>query len=161
MGRQRVPHDTVFIGQPLWASIGFTLPALLGAAMAAPGRRPVLLIGDGAARLTIGELGTLIRYRVPALDVPSPDETGPGFVDHSPAPQQRDVRQPNGVQQPVQVAFCSRPVDEHVGKHRGRYRQQGLGGAHETLQGIGIRDRSRDHERCSRSVDRQFGDVRR
>lgn len=69
MGRQRVPHDTVFIGQPLWASIGFTLPALLGAALAAPARRPVLLIGDGAAQLTIGELGTLIRYRIPALIV--------------------------------------------------------------------------------------------
>lgn len=69
MGRQRVAHDTVFIGQPLWASIGFTLPAVLGAAMAAPSRRPVLLIGDGAAQLTIGELGTLIRYRIPALIV--------------------------------------------------------------------------------------------
>ena len=25
-----------FVGQPLWASIGYTLPALLGAGLAAP-----------------------------------------------------------------------------------------------------------------------------
>jgi indolepyruvate decarboxylase len=67
MGRQRIPHDAVFIGQPLWAAIGYTLPALLGAAMAAPLRRPVLLIGDGAAQLTIQELGSLIRFGIPAL----------------------------------------------------------------------------------------------
>jgi indolepyruvate decarboxylase len=69
MGRQRIPHNTVFIGQPLWASIGFTLPALVGAALAAPQRRPVLLIGDGAAQLTIQELGTLMRYQIPAIVV--------------------------------------------------------------------------------------------
>lgn len=55
------------MGQPLWVSIGFTLPALLGAALARPERRPVLLIGDGAAQLTVAELGTLIRHRVPAI----------------------------------------------------------------------------------------------
>jgi indolepyruvate decarboxylase len=59
----------VFGGQPLWAAIGFTLPALLGAALARPERRPVLLIGDGAAQLTIAELGTLLRRRIPAVIV--------------------------------------------------------------------------------------------
>jgi indolepyruvate decarboxylase len=67
MGAQRLPGGTLFMGQPLWASIGFTLPAILGAALAAPERRPVLLIGDGAAQLTVGELGTLVRNRVPAI----------------------------------------------------------------------------------------------
>jgi TPP-dependent 2-oxoacid decarboxylase len=71
MGTHRLPHDAVFIGQPLWASIGYTLPALLGAALADPARRPVLLIGDGAAQLTIAELGTLLRERIPALVVVS------------------------------------------------------------------------------------------
>jgi len=69
LGSHRLPDDTVFIGQPLWASIGYTLPALLGAALAAPQRRPVLLIGDGSAQLTIAELGTLIRQHVNALVV--------------------------------------------------------------------------------------------
>lgn len=69
MADHRLPHDVVFVGQPLWASIGFTLPALLGAALARPDRRPVLLIGDGAAQLTIAELGTLLRHRIPAIIV--------------------------------------------------------------------------------------------
>jgi TPP-dependent 2-oxoacid decarboxylase len=69
MGAHRLPRDVLFIGQPLWASIGFTLPAILGAALAAPQRRPVLLIGDGAAQLTVGELGTLVRNRIPAIVV--------------------------------------------------------------------------------------------
>jgi TPP-dependent 2-oxoacid decarboxylase len=69
IGAHRLPGDVLFMGQPLWASIGFTLPALLGAALAAPRRRPIVLIGDGAAQLTIAELGTLVRNRVPAIIV--------------------------------------------------------------------------------------------
>lgn len=67
LGQHHLPSDTVFIGQPLWASIGYTLPALLGAALAAPKRRPVLLIGDGAAQLTIAELGTMLRHGLNAI----------------------------------------------------------------------------------------------
>ena len=69
MGTHRMPHGVTFIGQPLWAAIGYTLPALLGAALADRSRRPIVLIGDGAAQLTIAELGTLIRDRVPAVVV--------------------------------------------------------------------------------------------
>jgi indolepyruvate decarboxylase len=61
MGTHRLPHGVTFVGQPLWASIGYTLPALLGASLAEPGRRGVLLIGDGAAQMTVQELGTVIR----------------------------------------------------------------------------------------------------
>jgi indolepyruvate decarboxylase len=50
-----------FIGQPLWGSIGYTLPAALGAAVAHPDRRTVLIIGDGAAQLTVQELGAFSR----------------------------------------------------------------------------------------------------
>jgi TPP-dependent 2-oxoacid decarboxylase len=63
----RLPHDVLFIGQPLWASIGYTLPAFLGGALAAPDRRPVVLIGDGAAQLTIAELGTVLRNGIGGL----------------------------------------------------------------------------------------------
>jgi indolepyruvate decarboxylase len=69
MAGERLPHGVVFGGQPLWAAIGFTLPAILGAALARPERRPVLLIGDGAAQLTSAELGTLVRHGVPAVIV--------------------------------------------------------------------------------------------
>ncbi len=61
MADHRLPHGVAFIGQPLWGSIGYTLPAALGAAVAHPDRRTVLLIGDGAAQLTVQELGTFSR----------------------------------------------------------------------------------------------------
>ncbi|MEJ7304522.1 thiamine pyrophosphate-dependent enzyme, partial [Staphylococcus caprae] len=38
--------DNTFIGQPLWGSIGYTLPATLGTQIANPYRRNILLIGD-------------------------------------------------------------------------------------------------------------------
>lgn len=69
MARHRLPGGVTFIGQPLWASIGYTLPAALGAGLAQRGRRPVLLIGDGAAQLTIQELGQFDREGVPAVVV--------------------------------------------------------------------------------------------
>lgn len=58
------PTGARFIGQPLWGSIGYSLPALLGAQLADPSRRCILLIGDGSAQLTIQELGTIARHRL-------------------------------------------------------------------------------------------------
>lgn len=58
----RLPKGVTFIVQPLWGSIGYTLPAILGAQLAQPHRRVVLMIGDGSAQLTIQELGTLLRH---------------------------------------------------------------------------------------------------
>ena len=66
MGNQRLPERVLFLGQPLWASIGYTLPALLGACTGAPGRHGVLLIGDGAAQMTVQELSTIARERIAA-----------------------------------------------------------------------------------------------
>ena len=48
-----LPKDMTFIGQPLWGSIGYTLPATLGTQMADPNRRNILLIGDGSLQLTV------------------------------------------------------------------------------------------------------------
>ena len=56
----KLPDGARLIGQPLWASIGWTLPATLGASLAAPDRRVVLIIGDGAMQQTAAELGTLL-----------------------------------------------------------------------------------------------------
>jgi alpha-keto-acid decarboxylase len=61
MATHRLPRGVTFIGQPLWGSIGYTLPATLGAGLAQRDRRPVLLIGDGAAQLTVQELGVFSR----------------------------------------------------------------------------------------------------
>jgi alpha-keto-acid decarboxylase len=68
MAPHRLPAGVTFVGQPLWASIGYTLPALLGACTAT-GRRGVLLIGDGAAQMTVQELSTVVRLGLPAVVV--------------------------------------------------------------------------------------------
>ncbi|MFF2551867.1 alpha-keto acid decarboxylase family protein [Nocardia sp. NPDC058058] len=65
----RMPSGITFMGQPLWGSIGYALPAALGAGLACPDRRAVLVIGDGAAQLSIQELGTWIRERLTGVIV--------------------------------------------------------------------------------------------
>lgn len=56
-----LPDDVTFIVQPLWGSIGYALAAAFGAQTACPTRRLVLITGDGAAQLTIQELGSMLR----------------------------------------------------------------------------------------------------
>ncbi|RMF22979.1 MAG: alpha-keto acid decarboxylase family protein, partial [Cyanobacteria bacterium J083] len=53
--------DTEYIGQALYTSIGYAVPACLGAAIASPSRRAIALIGDGAFQMTCQELSTIIR----------------------------------------------------------------------------------------------------
>lgn len=60
----RLPAGVTFYGQPLWGSIGYTLPASLGAGMASPNKRSILLIGDGSALLTIQEISVMIREKL-------------------------------------------------------------------------------------------------
>jgi len=55
-----LPERSRLIGQPLWASIGWALPAAVGASLAAPDRRVILIAGDGAMQQTAPELGTLL-----------------------------------------------------------------------------------------------------
>ncbi|HEX4356685.1 MAG TPA: thiamine pyrophosphate-binding protein [Pseudonocardia sp.] len=58
-----LPAGVDVVAQPLWASIGYALPALLGAQLASAGRRrSILVIGDGSAQMTVQELGTFIRH---------------------------------------------------------------------------------------------------
>ena len=52
-----LPDEAKLVGQPLWASIGWTVPAALGASLAAPDRRVVLIAGDGAVQQTAALLG--------------------------------------------------------------------------------------------------------
>ncbi|MCH7315352.1 thiamine pyrophosphate-binding protein [Acinetobacter sp. ANC 3882] len=58
----QLPATAKYIAQPLWGSIGYTLPALLGSLLAAPERRQILFIGDGSFQLTVQELSTIIRH---------------------------------------------------------------------------------------------------
>jgi TPP-dependent 2-oxoacid decarboxylase len=60
-------HDVGFIGQAFYLSIGYALPATLGAALADPSRRPIALIGDGAFQMTAQELSSLCRRQSNAI----------------------------------------------------------------------------------------------
>jgi len=60
-------HDVAFIGQAFYLSIGYALPATLGASLADPRRRVLTLIGDGAFQMTAQELSTLCRNKSNAI----------------------------------------------------------------------------------------------
>jgi TPP-dependent 2-oxoacid decarboxylase len=55
---------TEYIGQALYTSIGYAVPACLGAAIAKSEYRPIVLVGDGAFQMTAQELSTIIRYQL-------------------------------------------------------------------------------------------------
>ena len=57
----RLPKGAQLLVQPLWGSIGYTLPATFGAQTAQPESRVILIIGDDSAQLTIQELGSMQR----------------------------------------------------------------------------------------------------
>lgn len=63
----RLPSGAQLIVQPLWGSIGYTLPAAFGAQTAQPERRVILLIGDGSAQLTVQELSSMMRDNLKPL----------------------------------------------------------------------------------------------
>jgi acetolactate synthase-1/2/3 large subunit len=46
-------------------TMGFALPAAMGAQMAAPNRTVVAVIGDGCFQMTIQELGTIWQHHIP------------------------------------------------------------------------------------------------
>lgn len=56
-----------FLCQAYYCSIGWSVPAALGAALARPDRRPVVLVGDGAFQMTAQEVSTLMREKTRAI----------------------------------------------------------------------------------------------
>lgn len=54
---------TEYIGPAYYTSMGFAVPAALGANVAKPGERTVALVGDGAFQMTGQELSTIIRHK--------------------------------------------------------------------------------------------------
>lgn len=57
-------EGTDFQAQPLWGSIGYTLPAILGSQIADPEGRHILSIGDGSAQMTVQELSLIQRHHL-------------------------------------------------------------------------------------------------
>lgn len=58
-----LPPGANFLAQIYYISIGYTLPAAFGAALASPNRKVMLIIGDGASQMTIQELSSMIREK--------------------------------------------------------------------------------------------------
>src|SRR5687768_7862841 len=46
-------------------TMGFALPAALGAKLAMPDKQVVAVIGDGGYQMTVQELGTIMQYKIP------------------------------------------------------------------------------------------------
>jgi indolepyruvate decarboxylase len=59
-----IRHRTEFLGPAYYASMGFAVPASIGAQLANPKLRPLVLVGDGAFQMTGMELATAARYRL-------------------------------------------------------------------------------------------------
>jgi len=57
-----IRSQTEFLSPAYYASIGFAVPASIGAAMACPHLRPLVIVGDGAFQMTGNELSTIVRY---------------------------------------------------------------------------------------------------
>lgn len=55
-------RKTEFISPAYYTSMGFAIPASIGVSVAAPGRRPIVLVGDGAFQMTCMELSTAVRH---------------------------------------------------------------------------------------------------
>jgi indolepyruvate decarboxylase len=51
-----------FLAPAFYASLGFAVPAAIGAQCARPDARPLVLVGDGAFQMTGMELSTCVRY---------------------------------------------------------------------------------------------------
>jgi len=57
-----VRQDHESLANAFYASLGFAVPASIGVQLAAPERRPLVLVGDGAFQMTGVELSTSLRY---------------------------------------------------------------------------------------------------
>lgn len=88
-----MPKGSSFIGQPLWGSIGYTVPAVLGTQMADKNRRNILLVGDGSFQLTAQEVSTMIRQNLNiVLFVVNNDGYTVERVIHGPRREYNDVQ---------------------------------------------------------------------
>lgn len=63
----RVHERTEFLASAFYTTMGFAMPAALGAAVARPDRRPLILVGDGAFQMSGTELSSLARLKSNAI----------------------------------------------------------------------------------------------
>jgi indolepyruvate decarboxylase len=58
---------TEFLSPAYYTSMGFSVPAALGAQMARPDLRTVVIVGDGAFQMTGTEFSSLVRHKFPTI----------------------------------------------------------------------------------------------
>jgi indolepyruvate decarboxylase len=58
----KMPKGSAFLNQTLWGAIGWATPAAFGVALAAPGRRTILVTGEGSHQLTAQEVSQFHRF---------------------------------------------------------------------------------------------------
>jgi indolepyruvate decarboxylase len=77
-----LPDGATLITQPIWASAGWVIPAALGASLAAPDRRVIVIAGDAALRQGSPELGAMLTQGVSPIFIgrASADEAAPAFA---------------------------------------------------------------------------------
>lgn len=63
----RVHAQTQFLASAFYTSMGFAMPAALGAQIARPDHRSLILVGDGAFQMTGTELSTIARLGLNAI----------------------------------------------------------------------------------------------
>ena len=106
-----LPEQARLIGQPLWASIGWTLPAALGTSLGAPDRRVIVIVGDGAMQQTAPELGTLIAQGVAPIIIVLNNN---GYVIeraiHSPSARYHRIPQWDWTALPSAMSAASAPL---------------------------------------------------
>jgi acetolactate synthase-1/2/3 large subunit len=61
--RYKNPRTNVTSGGA--GTMGFALPAAMGAKLGAPEKQVVAVIGDGGYQMTVQELGTIMQYKIP------------------------------------------------------------------------------------------------
>lgn len=61
--RYKNPRTSITSGGA--GTMGFSLPAAMGAKVASPEKQVVAVIGDGGFQMTIQELGTIMQYKIP------------------------------------------------------------------------------------------------
>lgn len=111
----RLPENAGLIVQPLWGSIGYTLPAAFGAQTAAPERRTLLIIGDGAAQLTIQELGSMLRDGLrPVILLLNNDGYTVERAIHGPTQRYNDISPWNWTRLPEALSIDCRALSRRV-----------------------------------------------
>lgn len=61
----KLRHPRTHITSGGAGTMGFALPAAIGAKLSVPGRQVVAVIGDGGYQMTVQELGTIMQYGIP------------------------------------------------------------------------------------------------